>query len=154
MSSQWQSLGELVVTDEWQEFPGQSFNSDSFRITTTVSAGDWENKVRSGIYLRFRYSLGFTNETTSRRFYISVSPGENSAIYDLPIPKELRQDGILFRGVQCRLSSGYAGKFALSSFAVINLKIEENLNSASITDRQLLEQIAQDITAIKNHLGI
>ena len=152
MTSQWRSLGQVSVTDSWNLLPNDSFDSDTFRITTTVSASDWENKVRSGVYIKFKYQLNFNEYVESRKFYIPVS--DSKTIYDFPIPKELRNDGILVRSISCRLSSQYAGKFSLGSFASILLGVDESFGDTETTERQLIQQIADDLILVKNHLGI
>ncbi|MEH2038446.1 hypothetical protein [Nostoc sp.] len=123
MPISWSSLGELEVADTWQTFPVDA-TSDTFRITTTITdIAGWESlRIRSGAYIRFTYSDLLS--TKSAKFYIPVS--EDATLYELPMPKELREEGYLLRSVSCRLASRWVGKIDFSNgFAKWDLKIEE-----------------------------
>lgn len=151
MVNQWQSLGEVTVTDSWQLFPELSIGNDVFRITTTVSPQDWENKVRSGAYIKFRYETGFNSFAESKKLYIPIS--EHPIIYEFPIPKEFRSDGIIIRSISCILSSRYVGKFSLASFIGLSMMIEESEGDGSQSDREIIQRIALDVAAIKELIG-
>lgn len=150
MTNQWQSLGEVTVTDSWQLLPSVSVGNEVFRISTIVSDSDWELKVRSGVYIKFRYETDFESFTESKKFYIPKSLA--SVVYEFPIPDEFKNQGIVTRSISCILYSRYVGKFSLASFAPITLTIEENNAVDSLTDRQLLEQLITDVAAIKSFL--
>lgn len=123
MPNAWLSIGELEVADTWQIFSGDA-TSDIFRITTTITdVAGWESlRIRSGAYIRFIYPDPLF--TKSAKFYIPVL--EDPTLYELPIPKELKQEGYLVRSVSCRLASRWVGKINfVPGFAKWNLKLEQ-----------------------------
>ncbi len=123
MSISWSSLGEFEVADTWKIFPGDA-TSDTFRITTTITdLAGWESlRIRSGAYIRFIYPDSLS--TKSSKVYIPVL--EDITLYELPIPKELREEGYLIRSVSCRLSSRWSGKIDfVTGFAKWNMKLEQ-----------------------------
>jgi hypothetical protein len=150
MSNQWQSLGNVTVTDSWQLI-GISVGNEVFRITASVTDSDWELKVRSGTYIKFRYETSFNSFSESKKFYIPRS--NTPIIYDFPIPDELKNQGMVTRSISCILSSRYAGKFSLASFAPITLTIEESNAVGGLSDRQLLEQLIADVAELKQLIG-
>ena len=123
MPISWTSLGELEVADTWKIFPVDA-TSDTFRITTTITdLAGWKSlRIRSGAYIRFTYPDLLS--TKSAKFYIPVL--EDIILYELPIPKELREEGCLLRSVSCRLASRWVGNIDfVTGFAKWNLKLEE-----------------------------
>ncbi|MHC5735846.1 hypothetical protein [Nostoc sp.] len=123
MPISWSSLGELEVADTWQIFPIDA-TSDTFRITTTITdLTGWESlRIRSGAYIRFSYPDLLS--TKSPKIYIPVL--EDITLYELPMPKELREEGYLLRSVSCRLASRWVGNIDfITGFAKWNLKLEQ-----------------------------
>lgn len=152
MTNQWHSLGTVTVTDSWQLLPETSVGNEVFKITASATDSDWELKVRSGVYIKFRYETSFNSFVESKKFYIPRS--NTPIIYDFAIPDEFKNQGIVARSIFCILSSRYAGKFSLASFALISLQIEEsNAIGGRLSDRELLEKIASDLAAIKELIG-
>lgn len=123
MPISWSLLGELEVADSWQIFPIDA-TSDTFRITTTITdIAGWESlRIRSGAYIRFTYPDLLS--TKSAKFYIPVT--QDITLYELPVPKELKQEGYLLRSVSCKLASRWVGKINfVTGFAKWNLRIEQ-----------------------------
>ncbi|QLE58759.1 hypothetical protein [Nostoc sp. TCL26-01] len=116
----WELIGELQVSDVWQAFNNDVI-SDTFRITTTITdAVGWESqRIRSGAYLRFIYA----DSSKSRNIYIPVN--DEPTIYELPVPREFRDEGYVIRTPAARLSSRWVGKINYQQgFAKWNLKLE------------------------------
>lgn len=115
----WELVGELIVTNQWQSFPDEVV-ADTFRLTTTIqNLDDWNKwKFRSGAYLRFFYSDG----SASRNCYIKVI--DVPTVYDLPVPYELREQGYVIRTPQVIRASRYLPFTPETNFAQWNLKIE------------------------------
>ncbi|QLE54831.1 hypothetical protein [Nostoc sp. TCL26-01] len=118
----WELIGELQVSDVWQAFNNDVI-SDTFRITTTITdVVGWETeRIRSGAYLRFIYPDPLLSK--SRSIYIPVN--DSPTIYELPIPKEFKDEGYVIRTPSVRLSSRWVGKINYQQgFAKWKLKLE------------------------------
>lgn len=116
----WEQLGTVSPSDQWQMFPVEIFNSEVFRITTTIlDQNDWDNlKIRSGAYLRFTYP----DNSNSEKIYIPVTYAP--IIKEIPMPDILQKPGVIIRSVSCILSNRFIGKYSINSYARWNLELE------------------------------
>lgn len=122
MSITWNILGNVTVTGVWQLLPSSSLSEETYRISFTKSGDTWDTKIRTGVYLRFKYQVN--NEIFySKPQYIPVQ--DFSVVYDLPIPQELKQEGILTRNIEVCFSHPRRSKYSLQSFAVFQILVEE-----------------------------
>ncbi|MBD2438251.1 hypothetical protein [Nostoc sp. FACHB-110] len=115
----WESLGELTVSNSWQFFPNEAL-SQTFRITTTIqNLDDWNKwKFRSAAYLRFYYP----NSDVSPPYYIKVR--DLPTIYEFQIPQVLASQGYLLRTPAIIRASRYLPLTPNDMFAQWNFKLE------------------------------
>lgn len=114
----WESLGQLTVSNSWQFFPTAAL-SETFRITTTIqNLDDWNKwKFKSAAYLRFYYP----NDDVSPPYYIKVR--DLPTIYEFKIPEVLTSQGYLRTPAIIR-ASRYLPLTPNDMFAQWNLKLE------------------------------
>lgn len=115
----WELVGELIVTNQWQSFPGEVI-ADTFRVTTTIqNLDDWNKwKFKSSAYLRFYYPDG----SASLNSYIKVI--DIPTVYNLPVPNDLRDLGYVIRTPQIIRASRYLPFTPEQNFAQWNFKLE------------------------------
>lgn len=115
----WELVGELPVSSNWQAFPIEVI-ADTFRITTTIlNQADWDTwKFRSGAYLRFIYADG----SSSIRRYIKVL--DVATVYQLPVPADLRNQGFVIRTPAIIRASRFLPYTPETMFAQWNFKLE------------------------------
>jgi len=82
----WNMLGTVVVSTEWQVIEQATFSS-TFRISFL---GDLQ---RTWYFARIRQYYGTNEVSLSTRLY----PKRESIILELPIPQELRNQGVASR---------------------------------------------------------
>lgn len=116
----WEQLGTVSPSDQWQLFPVDVINSETFRVTTTIiNQQDWDTlKIRSGAFIRFYYPDG----SKSDKIYIPVT--DSPTIKEIPMPDALQNVEAIARSVGCILSNRYIGKYSINSYARWNLKLE------------------------------
>ncbi|MDZ8023589.1 MAG: hypothetical protein RMX97_02670 [Nostoc sp. DedQUE11] len=116
----WEQLGTVSPSDQWQLFPVDVFNCETFRVTTTIiNQQDWDTlKIRSGAYIRFYYPDG----SRSDRIYIPVT--DSPTIKQIHMPDALQNNGAITRSIGCILSNRYIGKYSINSYARWNLQLE------------------------------
>lgn len=116
----WEQLGEILVTNQWQLFDVPIINCETFRITTTVAnQQDWDElKIRSAAYMRFHYPDG----SYSPCIYVLVTT--QPTIKEIAMPAELKAVGTITRYVSCVMSHPKKDKYSLASFARWTLKLE------------------------------
>jgi hypothetical protein len=117
----WELIGEIVVSNDWQSLP-VLIGSEVFRITTTIqSLDDWNIwKFKSAAYLQFRYF----NEppTNSIAYYIKVL--ESPTVYEFKIPEQLKVDGWILRTPLIKRASRYLPITPNDMFAEWKFKLE------------------------------
>ncbi|BAY89663.1 MULTISPECIES: hypothetical protein [unclassified Tolypothrix] len=115
----WNLIGELTVTNLWQQFP--STFGDTFRVTTTIlNQDDWHKwKFRSAAYLRFIYGDG----SASVKYYIRVL--DVPTVYVCAIPDDLRNPAYSLRTPEIIRASRYLPITPNNNFAQWKLKLEK-----------------------------
>lgn len=116
----WELIGELTVSNDWQFFPNDALNSETVRITTTIQTwDDWNKwKFRSAAYLRFYYP----NNDVSPLYYIKVR--DLPTIYEFRIPEVLTSQGYLLRTPAIVRASRYLPLTPNDMFAQWYFKLE------------------------------
>lgn len=116
-------LGEVVVSNLWQNFNSPNIHTTTFRITTTISnQDDWNIwKFRSGAYLKWFYPSA--GGTYSKPIYIKVLP--EPTVYEFPFPEKFIEEGLLVRSALVIRASRYLPLTPNEMFASWSLKIEE-----------------------------
>lgn len=97
----WQSLGIVSLGEDWQAFPNDVVNSETFRITHFTTADPSINSCHLSRYFALPAPGG--RFSPWRRIYSS----NDSQIIHLPIPMDYREQGILVFTLQVKLKFPY-----------------------------------------------
>ena len=94
----WEQLGQVALSDEWQLFPSEVINGETFRLSYILDWANWENLAgyRSYGLIRFYYAAGNDIIVSTAQ---AIYPKQQKEAREFLIPEDFKANNFLIRSV-------------------------------------------------------
>jgi hypothetical protein len=118
----WESVGEVTVSTNWQLFPEEILNGENFRFTYILDWDEWarELDLRAYIIARFYYATGNAVNVSPT---FKLFPKEFPELRSYPYPEKYRELGSILRSIGLK-GVRLNRRFYFSNVPIINMKLK------------------------------